>query len=372
MHTTLLQVVPGAPPQVNGVGDFAFAVARALRERKGIDSAFLVCHPDWREERVVDGFRCAPCPERDAAAFVDAARVLAVRAGGGDRMLLQLSPYGFDASGAPAWLRHGVQRWRAARPSARLVTYFHELHAGGAPWRKSFWLAPLQKACVRAIARLSDEALSNLAQSAARLDAWRGAGRSSTTCLPVVSTVGEPESMTDWHARSPQVVIWASGAARDWAYSRFAPWIGSVVNSVAARAIIDVGTHAGHVPERIAGVPVRRAGLLPGAELSALLGDSRLGIFPYNPNVLGKSTLFAAFSAHRVPTLVLPQVRTRSSRNDGLDEGVHFLASDPARAPTLPWHVMAGRAQDWYLTHDTARHAAAVARAFEIADSPNA
>ena len=46
----ILQIVPGLPPAIDGVGDYAFLLARQLRKAHGINTRFVVCDPWWQSE----------------------------------------------------------------------------------------------------------------------------------------------------------------------------------------------------------------------------------------------------------------------------------------------------------------------------------
>jgi hypothetical protein len=140
----IIQVLPGAPPMLNGVGDFAFAVARALRSHCQVESRFVVCNPAWSGRPQTDGFDTLAVSRRDADQLASKLEGLCDR-GSAPVVLLQLSPYGFDPNGAPRWLARGLEAWKARAPDRRLVTYFHEIYATGWPWQRAFWLSPLQR-----------------------------------------------------------------------------------------------------------------------------------------------------------------------------------------------------------------------------------
>ena len=43
-----IQIVPSLPPAISGVGDYAYLLAKQMRETKGIQTIFIVCDPTWK------------------------------------------------------------------------------------------------------------------------------------------------------------------------------------------------------------------------------------------------------------------------------------------------------------------------------------
>jgi len=359
----LIQLISGGPPLVNGVADFALALARALRRNQQIDSTFLVCNPQWDGPSEIDGFRLTALRTRRPE---DLRVALQCAADGAESILLQLSPYGFDASGSPFWLLRGLADFRrAAVPGFRLVTYFHELYATSAPWRRGFWLSPLQRLCAREILRLSDVALTSTDRYAARLARWDRRKASRIAALPVVSGIGEPTEIVPLARRRRRLVVWGSAEARCGIYERHAKTLRAAVHAADIEQMLDIGERCLNAPAAIGETVVQRMGVMAPADLSAVLSNSVLGLMAYNPNYLGKSSLFAAFCAHGVPAFVIPTHPHDQQIWDGIRAGHLFLtpafASAGAASAAAEMQHVADQSRAWYAAHDSAAHARTLA-----------
>lgn len=365
MFKSIIQIVPGATPLVNGVGDFALTVARVLRSIWGIDSIFVVCSPAWSGPENLDGFRFIPMRSRRSNDLYDALCSAAKADSSLVFALLQLSPYGFNINGAPFWVLKGLRRWKKANPAKhRLLTYFHELYAMSMPWRRAFWVSPLQRKCSREIAWISDVALTSTEHYARILARWYGRNVRSINRIPVVSNVGEPAEIMHLRQRSRRLVIWGSAVGKREIYTRHFKTVEAAVRSIGIEEVSDVGQTWNGCPRHIQGVPIKMRGILSPDRLSEVLAGSLLAAFSYDPNYLAKSTMFAAFCAHGVPALCLPTKRVEPEAWDGIHHGVHFITS----APTGSGDVMvkldqiAGQAHDWYSSHSSTMHAQVIAQ----------
>ena len=120
-------------------------------------------------------------------------------------VILHYSGYGFDRNGAPAWLVDAL-RARPAKLVPRIVTYFHELYSGGRPWQRAYWYSSRQQGVATAIARLSDELLTNREGSAAGWKLCTGQPPGSVKSLSVPSNVGEPDDVPEYESRPRRAV----------------------------------------------------------------------------------------------------------------------------------------------------------------------
>lgn len=364
----VIQLIPGAPPLVNGVGDYAFTIARALRSGWGIESIFLVCNPVWRGPETIDGFRLIALRTRHSKDLVHALRSIEPAEGASLPVVLQLSPYGYDINGCPFWLFDGLRQWRQRNPRRhRLLTYFHELYATSWPWRRAFWVSAFQRSCTRALARLSDTAVTSTNRYEESLARWDPRKAGLITTLPIVSNVGEPDEVKGLHDRRRRMVVWGSEGSKRAVYGQFRRCVSDAVRTLGVEVIVDVGPPSPCTPSELAGVPVEMLGVVPLALISSILSDTLMGVFAYDPSHLGKSTLFAAFCAHGVPALVLPTHSTRTQKEDGLSKGGNYLCASAA-APTEPLAMdllegISKAARAWYAPHGAHAHARAFARA---------
>lgn len=183
----LFQIVPRAPGEQDGVGDHALTLAGHLRTRSGWETLFLAAAPT-KEENVTGGFRvCSPL------------RRLSLQTGDNPRIILHYVNYGYDRRGTPLWLPETLSRIKGA---GRLLTIFHELYATGSIRQSAFWLQPIQKRLVRAIADISDTAV--VSNNFSRRQLERLAPGVHIVMHPVMSNFGEPQhSSAGLYERDP-------------------------------------------------------------------------------------------------------------------------------------------------------------------------
>jgi hypothetical protein len=135
----ILQIVPHPPGTFDGVGDYAFNLARALSADHGLSTTFLVggrtAASSHDRYRIISGLDPSLCAElaRDYT-----------------HVILHYVNYGYHRRGVPFQLRAFVNELRP-QLRGRWVTMFHELYASGPPWKSAFWLRPFQVRIARAM-----------------------------------------------------------------------------------------------------------------------------------------------------------------------------------------------------------------------------
>jgi hypothetical protein len=196
MSGRLLQIVPRAPDDCGGVGDYARQLACRLQELRGITSTFVSAAPT--SSTTVDGFEVLS-PLHNVSRVMNPPPAL----------LLHYVNYGYDSHGVPVWLPSVLRRLQKAC-GGRLVTIFHELYAAGS-WRQSaFWLRPLQMHIARKLARLS--AISMVSNEIQQAQLEQLAPETKVVLQPVASNFGEPAlSFADLAERDPHRWIICGG-----------------------------------------------------------------------------------------------------------------------------------------------------------------
>jgi len=307
---TIFQIAPAVAPTVCGVGDHALLLARHLRDAHGIETTFGVV--EAAEPFVLDGFHVVPL--RRAADSITAL------ANEYPRVLLHYANYGYEKRGCPLWLLQGLRKWLAGQPERRLVTMFHELYAHGKPWQSSFWTHPLQKAICRSTARASYGTVSNRLVSTEILG-WMRGGR-DVYHMPVYSNIGEPKELPDFATRKRRLILFGG---EGWRRKALGPDLADL-KAACLRWEIEEGIEIGPgtTPDADVGIPWRKLGPRPAAEVSEWMNSSMLGFICYTSDYLEKSGVFAAYAAHGlVPVLpnscMLPDTC-------GVTPGHHFLS----------------------------------------------
>ena len=342
----LVQIVPTLPPAVSGVGDYTMLLARELLARHGVGTRFIVAgDPRWNSPNAV-----APFPAGVVAAHsTDSLRTLLVGAG---VVLLHYVPYGYANRGCPFWLVDAVERWkRTVGPSSRLLLFFHEVYASGPPWSSAFWAHPIQRRLAARLARVANA--RRITTSISRRELYSTLSRKEelpTTISPVFSTLGEPDDPPSSAGRERQIVVFGSRPVREAVYTHAVALEAFCARHNIGR-VVDVGAPI-HGGVRLGGrLEVHETGVLPAAEARALFARSLAGYFTYPAPYLGKSTIFAAYCAHRmVPVTFVGNI----DAEDGLRAGEHFLAG---LGDGAPFDAVADAAHAWYRTHCLQVHA---------------
>lgn len=265
-----------------------------------------------------------------------------------DTVFLQLSGYGFQKRGAPLWLLRALKSRRAN--ISTLITFFHELYAFGPPWSSSFWLSPLQRFVSYEIAKLSDCWITSREQSATWL--LDCAGDKPHACLPVFSTIGEPDFLPEKKQR--RIVVFGSAGLRQEAYQN----AGERLFRWAARhalEIHDVGSPItdGHVSATLKSFGAHLHGRLDEQSARSILADSAYGLVSYPTAYVAKSSIFAAYCAHAVVPILLSK---QYSLYDDLAPGREYLAGVPADDEIAAHEAVRQAAWSWYQPHKIQRH----------------
>ena len=341
----VLHIVPRVPPAVCGVGDFAWNIASGLKRDHNMSNTFIAAgvsgyvpseNPEFRVVR-------AECGE-------PLLRALITEAPHHDVVLLQLSGYGFAKRGAPVSLARAITTFQRSERCRPLVTMFHELYASGPIHTSAFWLKPLQKLALRMIVRASAAVRTNRHQYAIWLAAQRGEDVHSITKLPIFSSLGEAASFRPHSERKKHLLLFQPpGDAEFW---------NAVTQIRRARdtsGIVAAGRVGAIPPEH----RVEQLGYVTAAAAGALLNDSALGLLSYYDGYLSKSSLFAAYAAHGITTL-LPTVN--HSEDDGVQHGVHYLTPEQMNRSAGELEENGRALFAWYQNHSLSATVTSFAR----------
>jgi hypothetical protein len=354
--TEIVQLIPRLAPPATGVGDYALLLAEELRRIYGLNTRFLVGDPNWRGSGRVSDFPVAKVAARTAD---NLSQLLARETGDRIPVLLHYVGYGFQNRGCPIWLLRGLAKWRRSMPRRRLLTVFHELYARGPIWSSSFWNFPLQRWVTAKLARVSDRCCTNMKAYANRLEQMAPQHTGRITVSPVFSTIGEPDAILPLAERSPSLVIFGGGRWLDEAATTHRAAVDRACELLGVERIITIGP-CQHRKVQFSR-PVEEMGVLPAADISRCLADTRVGFLNYFSGYLGKSTIFAAYCAHGLlPLFALPNY----SELDGLSATRHFLVALEMAKPVAIGEMqrIADHARDWYSQHTLAQCTALITK----------
>lgn len=348
--TNLLQILPRVPPAVCGIGDYAWGIARGLRDAHAIHSQFLSAGTSWSVPQGETEFpvsRVSSLTAGSLAGFVQGQREL-------DAVVLHMSPYGYQKRAVPLWLASAWQQLARQPRRPRLITMFHELYASGTVRSSAFWLQPLQKWVLRRVARASDALRTNRQPYADWLRGVPGLQTNQVEVMPVFSNFGEPEELPPLAQRESAMAMFAWGIHS-----------GESLETVLGKAVAccrQFGLSKLHlmgwkkeIDETGLGVEVVRHGFLESVAISRLLLSCRMAYTAYSPQHFGKSTLVAAFAAHGL--VVITQGK-EPMLPDGLEDGRQVLHEGSLAGQERPDEVklesIGRNLRFWYDQHSLA------------------
>ena len=328
------------PPGAGGVRDFAQCLQDAWAGA-GVPSCLLAFDP--RQSMAGAG----PSLARQVSA-------LCTTPAPAVSVLLHYSGYGYHPRGlCHALLREVEQMREQYGPRLRLVTYFHELAASGAPWRSAFWLSGIQSGLARRLAALSDAVATNTAHHARWLAAQVHTP-GPVHIRPVFANIESPAAPPNPADREATVVLFGSPATRSRALQALAGQAGWL-QRLGASGVTEVGPLGRAAP--IHPWPHRLLGALPPQQVSEVLARHRWALIDYPDIHLGKSSVFAAYASHGC--LVLNTARSTHPA-DGLLAGREYqalAALDAADLRPAALQAMSDAVSLWYSGHARQRQA---------------
>jgi hypothetical protein len=320
MH--LIQIVPGLPPDIDGIGDYALQLARRLRDGQGIDTIFLVCNPGWNGSHV-EGFPVLRLTNQKSQSLVDAVAACYREIGSHTfAILLHFAPYGYQQRGYPLWFVRGLEEWERVQPR-KLCVAFHELEVNSSnPWGSAFWIPGLQRTLIDRLARISIFSYTNSEAHRTKLEA-RGSGR--VTLIPNFSTLGEPSTNPSFDKRDRNVIVFGRPEQRSTSYGRGRQALAVVCALVRAEKIIDIGKPIdGQTVADVDGIPIIRCGSLKAADVNSWMAVSMASFICYPVPLLMKSSVHAVSCAHGTIPFVFDDQKQELSC-PGLVAGEDFI-----------------------------------------------
>lgn len=333
---TLIQV---APPGEGGVRDYLECLQAAWAMQGWPSQVVALSQAQARHRSLAE--RIADC---------------AGDATGPCSVVLHFSGYGYEKRGLCFWLLDQLNALRSQRRGGlRLVVVFHELFAsGGPPWRSAFWLSRWQESIAARLAGMADAVWTNTEQHAGWLRAQVRAGL-PINVRPVISNVGEPQTVQVPGARLPCAVVFGLASTRQRVFDQ----LGArepMLHRLGVTELIEVGNGAAS-KSRLSTIPRRHTGRLSQPDLSRLLQQSRFGLLDYPSRYLGKSGVFAAYASHGCVVL---DTSPPGPDTDGLSAGSDYLCLPAMTGKVIvsaQHDAMAAHLMAWYAGHRLADQA---------------
>lgn len=344
---SVISIVPRLPPTTDGVGDYAFHLARQLRQDHNIQTHFIVCDRTYSTDKNIDNFPISQLADPTAEALLSTLYQQQI-----DTVLLHYVGYGYTKRGCPSWLVEGLEQWRTRSDLRQLITMFHEVYASSnKPWTSSFWLSSWQKNLAAHLARLSDRLLtSNQLYADVLSDLSRGK-HPDILVIPVFSNIGEPQHILPLSKRQPWLVVFGGSNNRKRAYLESSSKISSVCKILGIKKIIDIGIPTGLPLSDLDGVRIKEKGKLAVSQIQEIFLNCRGGFLDYNPDFLAKSTIFAAYCSHGLLSIC---AKGSDLEIDGIESERHYLAAEKLiqnRVKIEEFQAIADTSYAWYQNH---------------------
>ena len=349
---TILSIVPRLPPAIDGVGDYADLLAKALADRHNVSTQFIACDPLQPVESVGE-LNPIQLPQRSS----DSLLAILNRCHH-DTLLLHYVGYGYAKRGCPQWLVDAICTWRQAKVSRKIVTMFHEVYASSnRPWSSQFWTSSTQQKIARDLANCSDLVLTSTQIYTDKITKLSPKHDGKIQILPIFSTIGECASSTPLAARKPWLVTFGNTKFRQDIYTNSIAQLTTICQQLEIEEIYDIGNNSAEIVRSIPQVKVNAMGILPAPRISQIFSEARVGFLNYPIAYLAKSTIFAAYASHKL----LPVFdRANIDRNqDGIIFNQHYWSFQTAKASIdfATAQKIADNADRWYSTHNLAQTA---------------
>lgn len=363
---SILQIVSGFKPSVDGMGDFARRLGDALWQTNSIRSHFLVYR---RPQAPFDSAEILP----NTISYAEAASPSACREAIAalrqqnffDCAILHYGPYAYSSKGEPAVFVRIIEELATAIP---VLVFFHETYAEGMPWKRAFWTRGQQRQSVAKLIESASAAFTSNAKYMLRLGKFNTTGRPLTK-IPIFSNLGEPEGLCSLDQRTRRLIIFGQLPTRVRLYRDHRQSLEEVCRRLRIAKVVDVGSgQSEYIPKMLAGAEVRRAGYMDEHQLSALMADSIAGVVGYWPDVWEKSGVMASYEAHAlVPILVELEPRLLAAPPYVpyiLAEDVTNLAGTDGNLPDVQLQQIADAAHAYYTRNQSVLCAAEAIAAF--------
>ena len=355
--SAILQIVPRPPGTQDGVGDYALAVARKLRDSYSSQTTFVA--NESASEHVIEDFEIlSPLTSVARNDF---------RAAEFQHIILHYVNYGYHKRGIPFSLLPILSQLKQ-RCQGRCLTIFHELYASGPPWKSEFWLRPLQIRIARSISQVFDVCIVSSETMLAQLKILTP--QANVQVHPVVSNFGEPSLSPDQLAhRSPHRWVICGGTILiERSLSSFRAILNRIPESVFPHELFVLGGKENPATRALlVDLPGVRSEYYPQisvAEASQILSSSSFAWLNYfhrtdvPTDAVLKSGAFAAACAHGVIP-ILPSAGSAISVEGDRLPGPFFVDSSFCELPAIKDQTrVAAALYNWYHRHASSDHLA--------------
>jgi hypothetical protein len=344
---TIISIVPRLPPIVDGVGDYASLLAISLKINFCISTQFIACDPQKPVEAGNDKLSPIQLPDRTAPALL----AILEQYGELDTILLHYVGYGYAKRGCPVWLVEALKKWRSFKNNRRLIIIFHEVYAtSSSPWNSQFWTSPLQQKIAKDLVRICDRAITSNQIFANLITNFDPQRFNQIPIIPVFSNIGEPTDLLPLNQRQPWLVTFGNASLRQRIYTHHLDQLTDICHQLGIQEIYDIGANSTEIVRQVPQVKVNSMGILPATQISEIFSLAQVGFINSPVKYVGKSTIFAAYCAHKLLS-VFP-TENIDNNQDGIELGQHYWSIQDGKEIDLYLaQTIANNAYQWYWQH---------------------
>ena len=275
------------------------------------------------------------------------------RLGGGD-VILHYAGRAYQRLGFPYWMPGVFRRWKQKHPNARLLVLFHEVPGGDLPiTSRHFWLGRLNRWVVRQLATIADVLVTNTEAHVRELGTI--SGRADVHVLPIGSNI--ELAGADANARVAtdfvifglpfgrlQVVQTFHARVREWHAARKLTRL-HVIGPAGDKFSLEADQLMRAWPESL---EVVRHGMLPSADVSTLLQQSRFALTNVTAATCSKSGAFMACATHGCAVVINDPAPSSAPLSFAIGAGeVQSIAEDEIDRRTAALAAWAAENVDW-------------------------
>ena len=351
----MVVIIPNFPPNVDGLGDYAYLLVNQLRtDGASLKIDFVVAGNLSYPNKEYDGYKVYTLKKKTPVALIRVLKQL-------DTAIIHLHyvSYGYAKRGTPLWLLRGLQKWKSSNNNHVLITTFHESYATSIrPWTSSFWNQWLQKLICKKIFLLSEHSITNREANQNRFKKFSLSKKIAV--LPVFSNMGEGSSIIPLFERKKQLVILGSIDSRNTIYKNYITEINKVCKKLNIQKVIDIGSVVAQLPKL--DIPIEVMGIKGRNEISSILSESYAGLMgAYGSEYFARSGIFAAFTSHSMLVIAL-DADVRKPK-DSIIANQHFITADSSNAD---YDAVSNAGYEWYMQHSLQKQAQVYYEIFKI------
>jgi len=362
-------IAGGYPPDVDGIGDYTFCLAKTLAEEPDVARPVTVYtrkgeHAQAQGVRPVAFFELSrPSTIRHVVPLIARDRP--------DWVVLQYNPFCWAARGFCPLLPGTLARLKKLPDAPKLAVMFHETTVPKWPWRLAMMYA-WQRPILRSVVRHADSIFVSTKRWIPELAS--AGSRAPANLLPVGSNIPR-SAMSKADARNrlgisaDATVLGVFGGAHP---SRLLEWITEAAREVSSAhqnvLLLHAGPEGDVLEKAASGLPFRSVGVLPALEVANTLRAADCLLSPFIDGVSTRRTSVVAALNNGVPVAttlrdwtddfflhVSPEVLLASSARDSggfTKDFVQWLRSRPSHAEAtvekahdeyFAWHRVSGR-----------------------------